>query len=93
MPCLWQLGDGGDFLHRVEGAQLGGLRDGHGQRLCAVLIAPAPGFLVDQFGRELAVRSGDLQQLHAADPLRCAVFVHIDVGCGGADDGTPARQQ
>ena len=78
---------------RVAGAELGGLGDGDGQRLGAVLVAPAPGLPVDQLGGQLAVGGGDLQQLDAADPLRRAVFVHVDVRRRRADHGAPAGEQ
>ena len=49
------VGDGADLVRRVAGAQFGGLGDGDGQRLGAVLVAPAPGFPVNQLGGQLAV--------------------------------------
>ena len=94
MPLAWTWSAmAAHFLRGVAGAQFGGLGDGDGQRLCAVLVAPAPCLLVDQFRSQLSVRGGDLQELDAADAFRRTVFVHVDVGGGGADDGTPAGQQ
>ena len=50
------IGDRPHLVDGVHGAELGGLRDAHRQRLRAVLVAPAPRLPVDQLRGELAVR-------------------------------------
>ena len=82
MPLAWTcVGDRAHLFRGVARAQFRGLGDGDGQRLGAVLVTPAPGLTVDEFRGQFAVRRGNLQQLDAADPLRRAVLVHVDVGC------------
>ena len=49
------VGDGRDLGGRVQRAEFGGLRDAHGERLRAVLVAPSPRLGGDQLGGELAV--------------------------------------
>src|SRR5690606_14329264 len=56
----------------------------------AVLVVPAVRLPVDQLGGELAVRGRHGEQLDAADPLRGAALVHVDVGALGADHRAPA---
>ncbi len=87
------VADRADLLGGVAGAELGALGDGDGERLGAVLVAPAPGLAVDQLGGELAVRGGDGEQLEAGHLLRGAALVHVDVGGLGGDDRAPAREQ
>ena len=82
-----------DFFRRVAGAEFGGLGDRYDQRLRPVLVSPPPGFGVDQFRGEFAIRCGDREELYSANPFRGAVFVGIDMRCCCADDSAPAREQ
>ncbi len=75
-----------------SGAEFGGLRHRHDERLRAVLVAPAPRLAVDELGGELAVVGRDGQQLDPGDPLGCAALVDVDVGGGCRDHGAPARE-
>src|SRR5690606_17589890 len=82
--------DGPDLVRGVHRAQLGGLGYGDHLRHRAVLVVPAVRLPVDQLGGELAVRGRHGEQLDAADPLRGAALVHVDVGALGADHRAPA---
>jgi len=86
------LGDRADLGRRVERSELGGLGDADGERLRAVLVAPAPGLLVDECGSELAVGGIDGEQLEAGHPLGGAALIRVDVRGARRDDGAPARK-
>ena len=79
------VGDRAGLLERVDGAELGRLRDRDEARLDAVLVAavrlPAPQVV----GAELAVLGGDGEQLGAGEPLGRAALVDVHVGDVGAD--------
>ena len=82
-----------DFLRRVAGAEFGGLGDRYDQRLGPMLVPPSPGFGVDQFRAQFAIRCRDREELYSANAFRGAVFIGIDMRCCRADDSAPAREQ
>ena len=57
-----------------------------------MFVAPTPRFLVDELGRELAVRGTDGQQLQPADPFGGTVLIGVDVCRPGGNHRTPSRQ-
>ena len=85
--AVCQVGQSPDLLQRVEGAELGGLRDADGAGLGVMLKAEAvkPGFY--QFGCELAVRCRHREQAAACNALRRAALVDVDVCRLGAHHG------
>ena len=92
-PALVRVvGDRTHLVGRVDGAELARLGDVDDERLRPVLVAPPPGFLGDEVGRELAVGRRDREQLDAAGLLRCAALVGVDVRRLCADDRSPAGQ-
>ena len=88
-----ELGQGADLVRRIDGAELGGLRNRDDARLGGVLIADPGDPLRCQVGGELAVGSLNRQQLDAGDPLRGSALVDVQVCGGGADDGFVGARQ
>ena len=86
------VGDRAHLRRGVRGAEFGGLRDRHRERLRPVFVAPPPCLAVDQLGGELAVGCRHRQQLEPRNPLGGGVLVGVDVGGLRADHRTPARQ-
>jgi hypothetical protein len=76
--------------NRVDGPELGRLRDRHDPRLNRVLIADARDQALGALDRELSVRVPRREQLDARYHLGRAALVDVQVRRVGADRGLPA---
>src|SRR5690606_2747516 len=88
------VGEGGDLVGRVAGAEFGRLGDGDDAGLRLVGVAEDGQAGGDVVGPELAVRRGHGHELHTEEAFGGAGLVGGDVGGVGADDGVvPAEHE
>lgn len=82
-----EIGEGTDFVKRIEGAEFGGLRDADGTGLRVVLETEAMELSFDQLRGEFAIGGWHSEEAAAYDALRCTAFVDVDVCSFGTDHG------
>lgn len=80
LQLLAHLADRGDLLGAVDGADLGGLGQGHHARLGVVDVLALERDLADRLRGQLAAQGARGEQLGAVgEELRRAAFVGLDV--------------
>ena len=82
-----EIGEGTDFVKRIECAEFGGLRDADGTGLGVVLKTEAMELGFDQLRGEFAIGGGHSEEAAANDALRCTTLVDVDVCSFGTDHG------